>query len=100
MGCGQPAAAYFTGALHAVHTTDPGIESVALLHGATGFARDVAAGARLTATGLGLHLAAREFAPGAAEARAAVLPFVTLMPSGIFAVMRAQEAGCQYIRST
>jgi intracellular sulfur oxidation DsrE/DsrF family protein len=35
-----------------------------------------------------------------AEARAAVLPFVTLMPSGIFAVMRAQEAGCQYIRST
>ncbi|HEX4682474.1 MAG TPA: hypothetical protein VH277_07200 [Gemmatimonadaceae bacterium] len=35
-----------------------------------------------------------------AEARAAVLPFMTLTPSGIFAVMRAQEAGCQYIRST
>lgn len=35
-----------------------------------------------------------------AEARAAVLPFVTLQPSGIFAVMRAQEAGCQYVRST
>ncbi|HXT16639.1 MAG TPA: hypothetical protein VN706_13460 [Gemmatimonadaceae bacterium] len=35
-----------------------------------------------------------------AETRAAVLPFVTLMPSGIFAVTRAQEAGCQYIRST
>lgn len=35
-----------------------------------------------------------------AEAKAAVLPFVTLMPSGVFAVMRAQEAGCQYIRST
>jgi intracellular sulfur oxidation DsrE/DsrF family protein len=35
-----------------------------------------------------------------AEARAAVMPFVTLMPSGVFAVMRAQEAGCQYMRST
>jgi intracellular sulfur oxidation DsrE/DsrF family protein len=34
------------------------------------------------------------------EVRAAVLPMVTLVPSGIFAVMRAQEAGCQYIRST
>jgi intracellular sulfur oxidation DsrE/DsrF family protein len=35
-----------------------------------------------------------------AEARAAVLSSVTMMPSGIFAVMRAQEAGCNYIRST
>ena len=35
-----------------------------------------------------------------AEAKAAVLPGVILSPSGIFAVMRAQEAGCQYIRST
>jgi intracellular sulfur oxidation DsrE/DsrF family protein len=35
-----------------------------------------------------------------AEARAAVVPTVTMMPSGIFAVMRAQEAGCAYIRST
>lgn len=35
-----------------------------------------------------------------AEARAAVVSFVTLQPSGIFAATRAQEAGCQYIRST
>jgi hypothetical protein len=35
-----------------------------------------------------------------AEARASVLPFVTLMPSGIFAATRAQEAGCQYVRAT
>jgi intracellular sulfur oxidation DsrE/DsrF family protein len=35
-----------------------------------------------------------------AEARAAVVPNVILMPSGIFAVLRAQEAGCAYIRST
>ncbi len=74
-----PARTYFTGALHAVRTTDPGIESVALLHGATGFARDVATGARVTATGLGLHLAAREFVPGAAEATAARLPAADLV---------------------
>jgi hypothetical protein len=35
-----------------------------------------------------------------AEARSSVVPNVIMMPSGIFAVMRAQEAGCPYIRST
>jgi intracellular sulfur oxidation DsrE/DsrF family protein len=35
-----------------------------------------------------------------AEARASVVPNVVLMPSGIFAVLRAEEAGCVYIRST
>lgn len=29
-----------------------------------------------------------------------LVPGVTVMPSGIFAVTRAQEAGCQYIRAT
>ena len=37
------------------------------------------------------------------EARARVVesiyPGVILQPSGVFAVIRAQEAGCQYIRS-
>jgi hypothetical protein len=40
----------------------------------------------------------------AAEARRTVLanlvPGVVVMPSGIFAVTRAQEAGCQYLRAT
>ena len=40
----------------------------------------------------------------AAEARRIVLanlvPGVVVMPSGIFAVTRAQEAGCQYLRAT
>jgi intracellular sulfur oxidation DsrE/DsrF family protein len=26
-----------------------------------------------------------------------LLPGVTLQPSGVFAVLRAQEAGCQYL---
>jgi intracellular sulfur oxidation DsrE/DsrF family protein len=38
------------------------------------------------------------------DARAAVIaalvPGVIRMPSGVFAVMRAQEAGCQFVRST
>jgi hypothetical protein len=34
------------------------------------------------------------------ELKAHLLPGLTLAPNGIFAVMRAQEAGCGYIRST
>lgn len=34
------------------------------------------------------------------EIVATLLPGTTLMPSGIFAVARAEEAGCHYIRST
>ncbi len=34
------------------------------------------------------------------ELKAHLLPGLTLAPNGIFAVMRAQEAGCSYIRST
>ncbi len=34
------------------------------------------------------------------ELRRHLLPGVTLQPSGIFAVMRAQAAGCHYMRST
>ena len=35
-----------------------------------------------------------------AELRGALLPGVEIVPSGVFAVMRAQEAGCNYMRST
>jgi hypothetical protein len=34
------------------------------------------------------------------ELRHGLVPGVTLMPSGIFAVTRAEEAGCHYIRAT
>jgi hypothetical protein len=34
------------------------------------------------------------------RAKAALLPGVVLQPSGIFAVARAEEAGCHYIRAT
>lgn len=61
---------------------------------------------------LGCALAARGFAgilasrtkdkPDAMfdELRRHLLPTVTLQPSGVFAVMRAQVAGCHYMRST
>jgi len=34
------------------------------------------------------------------ECKAALVPGVTLMPSGIFAVIRAEEGGCHYLRAT
>ena len=34
------------------------------------------------------------------ELKAHLIPGLTLVPNGIFAVMRAQEAGCGYLRST
>lgn len=34
------------------------------------------------------------------EVRAHIIPGITLVPSGIFGVMRAQEAGCHYLRSS
>ena len=35
-----------------------------------------------------------------AEAVAALIPGVILQPSGVFAVMRAQDAGCKYLRAS
>jgi hypothetical protein len=42
----------------------------------------------------------RDRASVRAELRSALLPGVEIVPSGVFAVMRAQEAGCTYMRST
>ena len=42
----------------------------------------------------------RDAASVRAELRSGLLPGVELVPSGIFGVMRAQEAGCTYMRST
>jgi len=52
---------------------------------------------------LGGRLAAktkRDPASVRAELRSGLLPGVEIVPSGIFGVMRAQEAGCTYMRST
>jgi hypothetical protein len=68
----------------------------------------VSRGAIVLACGLALNrayaMARKAEGLSAADARTLVqanlLPGVYVMPSGIFAVTRAQEAGCQYIRAT
>ena len=81
----SPAWSYFSGALHAIRTSDPGAQAVSLLHGATGFGREVAAGAAVTAEGLGLRVQAMEFRPGGAAAAAdALAPGDVLLVAGAF----------------
>jgi branched-chain amino acid transport system substrate-binding protein len=69
-----PASSYFVAVLQAVHTWDPTLHSVCLLHVATGFGREVARGAVLTAEALGMQLQACQFAPGEATAAADQVP--------------------------
>lgn len=59
-------------------------------------------GCNLAARGYASELAAKGagHAAEAADILAHLIPGVTLAPNGVFAVMRAQEAGCTYIRST
>jgi hypothetical protein len=59
-----PAASYFAGVLQAVYAADPAVDTVSLLHGATGFGREVARGALATAEAVGLELRSVAFAPG------------------------------------
>jgi hypothetical protein len=59
-------------------------------------------GCGFAASYLASKIAARTKAPMAdamAEVRAHLIPGLELAPSGIFAVTRAQEAGCAYVRS-
>ena len=68
----------------------------------------IARGATVLACGLALRgfagfVAAKEKSDPKAAAeklKANLVPGVIVMPSGIFAVTRAQEAGCQYLRAT
>lgn len=60
-----PAATYLEGALRATVEADPGVGSVAILHGETGFGREVAAGAEAVARELGLEVRREGFPPGA-----------------------------------
>src|SRR6266508_3034925 len=70
----SPASTYFRGSLQAVRAADPDARTVALLHGETGFARDVAGGARAAATALAFEVRAVGFPPGQAADAAAQLP--------------------------
>lgn len=51
-----PASSYFVGAVDTVHTADPHVSSVSLLHSRTGFGREVGAGAEQAATRSGLRV--------------------------------------------
>jgi branched-chain amino acid transport system substrate-binding protein len=75
----SPASAYFRGTLQAVRAADPDSRTVALLYGETGFARDVAGGARAAATALAFEVRALEFTPGKATEAAARLPSADLL---------------------
>lgn len=60
-------------------------------------------GCNLAAMGMAAELAAKHKLPRddvRADVKAHLIPGMTLAPNGVFAVMRAQEAGCTYIRST
>ena len=60
-------------------------------------------GCNLAARGFAAELAAKGKEPrteAVADILAHLIPGVTLAPNGVFAVMRAQEVGCTYIRST
>lgn len=70
----SPASSYFTGVLHAVRATDPGAATASVLHGSSGFGRDVASGAVRAAEELGFEVRAVSFEPGHAAGMAATLP--------------------------
>lgn len=69
-----PASSYFAGVLQLVHGHDSDARTVAVLHGDTGFGRDVAGGAAAAAARLGLTARRQSFSPGDAEAAARALP--------------------------
>jgi branched-chain amino acid transport system substrate-binding protein len=63
-----PAVTYFAAVLRALRAADASLHSVSLLHGRTGFAREVAQGALEAAASLNFEVDAREFAPGEVDA--------------------------------
>lgn len=75
----SPASSYFSGALRAVRAADRDAATVSVLHGSTGFARDVASGAMKTARDLGFEARMASFEPGDAAEAAAVLPPADLL---------------------
>jgi branched-chain amino acid transport system substrate-binding protein len=80
-----PASAYFAAVLHAVRAADPAAHTVSLVHGATGFGREVARGALGTADGLGFQVRTLAFAPGQVAGAAGRLPLAdVLLVAGSF----------------
>ena len=77
-----PADTYFHGAIGAVRRADPGVPSVCVLSGNTGFGRAVAEGAAREAGRLGLPVT--EGPLGAADGRAAVPDADVLLAAGRF----------------
>jgi branched-chain amino acid transport system substrate-binding protein len=70
----SPASTYFRGTLRVIRAADPRARTVALLYGETGFARDVASGARSAAGALEFEVRAVGFPPGQVTDAAAQLP--------------------------
>ena len=70
----SPGSSYYEGVLHAVREADPEVRAVSLLHASTGFAREVAHGADVTAAALGFEVRSLAFRPGTADRAASRLP--------------------------
>ena len=70
----SPASSYFAGTLRAIRAADQEAATASLLHGSSGFGRDVASGAVSTARELGFEVQTVSFEPGHAAEAAASLP--------------------------
>jgi branched-chain amino acid transport system substrate-binding protein len=70
----SPASSYFGGVLEMVRAADPGAAAVSVLHGSSGFGRDVASGTVRAAGALGFRVRAVPFSPGHAAEVATTLP--------------------------
>ncbi|MGH3319181.1 MAG: ABC transporter substrate-binding protein [Nocardioidaceae bacterium] len=70
----SPASSYLVGPLELVRAVDPRARTAVLAHSSTGFAKDVAAGAKSAATRLGFSAQVTSFASGRAESSARDLP--------------------------
>jgi branched-chain amino acid transport system substrate-binding protein len=70
----SPASSYFSGVLEAVRAADAGAGAVSVLHGSSGFGRDVASGAVSAAGALGFRVRAVPFSAGHAAEVATTLP--------------------------
>ncbi len=81
-----PASAYFSAVLEAVHASAATASAVVILHGSTGFGREVARGALEAARRIGFEIQAHEFAAGQATTAARKLPSGdVLLVAGAFA---------------
>lgn len=69
-----PSSTYFAGVLQAIHAFDPTVRTVSLFHSTSGFGRDVATGARTTASTLHLEVQALPFEPSHALEIASTVP--------------------------